>query len=171
VAGHDDEEVDAKVEGAIAVEAEDQGEEEEEEEEIKPGQVRSLYPTRFRALANSYSFAFHHPAPGRATCHHGLPFASTSHVLPRHHRDKARVRQPATGMLPGGSPTSAVSLTLSPPGSQDVRGTPMPPCHPATSGGCQHPSTAPAKSCLPNTNGRSYRNEATRNVRGASAAA
>jgi hypothetical protein len=132
-----------------------------------PGRARShhrspaVHPTRFRALASlfpaAYPFAFRHLARGGSMSSTGSPpFAfsratatpqskSTSTRESHETRSTGNVETTTASSSPsGGSPSSAVSPTSSVPSPQDVRGTPMPPRHPAAAGGRQRPSTAPS---------------------------
>jgi hypothetical protein len=165
--GHDDDEVEEEVEGDIVVEVEDEGEEEEEEaeEEINPrsseepssfsGRASNSLSSLGQPIPSRYPFAFRHPARGGSMSSTGSPpFAfsratatpqskSTSTHESHETRSTGNV-ETASSSPSGGSPTSAVSPTSSVPSTQDVRGMPVPPRHPAAGGGRQRPSTAPS---------------------------
>ncbi|KAN0115718.1 hypothetical protein V8E52_006664 [Russula decolorans] len=165
--GHDDNEEEG--EGDIVVEVEDDEGEEEEEEEGNINPRSNEEPSSFSGRAsNSLSslgqpipsrnpFAFRHLARGGSMSSTGSPpFAfsratatpqskSTSTHESHETRSTGNVETTTASSSPsGGSPSSAVSPTSSVPSPQDVRGTPMPPRHPAAAGGRQRPSTAPS---------------------------
>jgi hypothetical protein len=162
--GCDEEEEEIEIEGDIVVEVEDEdGGEEEVEEDFNPwsseepssfsGRASNSLSSLGQPIPSRYPFAFRHPARGGSMSSTGSPpFAfsratatpqSKSTSTRESHETRSTGNMETASSSPSGSTTSAVSPSSSVPSTQDVRGMPMPPRHPAAAGGRHLPSTAP----------------------------